>query len=135
MPVSWAGPRTEIATSLSAPAATSRPLSPPTVRHSSLPGSAPVVRFAGAADQAVVVSVQQERDALKSVGLAAAMTTALLTRGVADPTAHLASELGVLAFKRGYAEWSDGERDADHDLAQHALAALDALRAASASLR
>jgi len=84
---------------------------------------------------AVAASIElQERDALKSVGLAAAMTTALIARGVADPTAHLAGELGVLAFKRGYAEWSDGERDAEHDLAQHTLAALDALRAASASL-
>jgi hypothetical protein len=45
----------------------------------------------------------QERDALKNVSLAAAMTTALLARGVADPTAHLASEMGVLALKRGYA--------------------------------
>ncbi|MGI8451582.1 MAG: hypothetical protein ACR2MP_31235 [Streptosporangiaceae bacterium] len=48
----------------------------------------------------------QERDALKIVSLAAAMTTALVARGVPDPTAHLAGELGVLAFKRGYAEWS-----------------------------
>jgi len=63
------------------------------------------------------------------------MTAALLARGVPDPTAHLAGELGVLAFKRGYAEWSEGNGDAEDDLAQHALAALDALRAASASLR
>ena len=46
----------------------------------------------------------QERDALKSVGLAAAMTNALVARGVPDPVAHLASEMGVLAFKRGYSE-------------------------------
>src|SRR3954470_12680477 len=48
----------------------------------------------------------QERDALKSVSLAAAMTAALVDRGVPDLTAQLASELGVLAFKRGFAEWS-----------------------------
>jgi AcrR family transcriptional regulator len=76
----------------------------------------------------------QERDALKSVSLAAAMTTALLARGVPDPTAALASELGVLAFKRGYAEWSDGDRDGKDELAGYTLAALDELRAASASL-
>ena len=53
---------------------------------------------------AVAASTElQERDALKSVGLAAAMTTALIARGVPDPTAHLAGEMGVLAFKRGYA--------------------------------
>jgi hypothetical protein len=62
------------------------------------------------------------------------MTTALLARGVPDPAAHLAGELGVLAFKRGYAEWSEGDRDAEGELAQHTLAALAELRAASASL-
>lgn len=76
----------------------------------------------------------QERDALKSISLAAAMTTALLARGVPDPTAHLAGELGVLAFKRGYTKWSEGERDADDGLAPYALAALEELRAATASL-
>jgi AcrR family transcriptional regulator len=84
---------------------------------------------------AVAASTElQERDALKTVSLAAAMTTALLARGVPDPTAALASELGVLAFKRGFAQWSEGERDAKDDLAGYALAALDELRAASASL-
>ena len=75
----------------------------------------------------------QERDALKSVSLAAAMTTALAARGVPDSTAALAGELGVLAFKRGYAAWSADE-DAAAELAPHALAALEELRAASASL-
>ncbi|MCS7475877.1 TetR/AcrR family transcriptional regulator [Umezawaea endophytica] len=82
---------------------------------------------------AVAASAElQERDALKSVSLAAAMTAALVARGVPDPTAALASEMGVLAFKRGYAEWSEG--DAEDDLARYALAALDELRVASASL-
>ena len=74
----------------------------------------------------------QERDALKSVGMAAAMTDALVARGVPDPVAHLAAELGVLAFKRGFAAWTEG--DSADGLAPHALAALDDLRAASASL-
>jgi AcrR family transcriptional regulator len=76
----------------------------------------------------------RERDALKRVGLAAAMTTALTARGVPDATAELAAELGVLAFKRGYTEWSEGDREAEHDLAHYALAALNELRTASASL-
>lgn len=76
----------------------------------------------------------QEREALKSVGLAAAMTNALIARGVTDTTAQLAAELGLLAFKRGYAQWSDGDRDADNDLAYYTLPALNELRAASASL-
>jgi len=84
---------------------------------------------------AVAASTElQERDALKSVGLAAAMTAALLTRGVPDPTAHPAAELGVLAFKRGYTRWSDGARDDVEWLAPHALAALEELREATASL-
>src|SRR6202034_4306181 len=84
---------------------------------------------------AVAASTElQERDALKSVSLAAAMTTALVARGVPDPTAHLAGELGVLAFKRGYTEWSEGGREAEDELAHYTLAALDELRTASASL-
>jgi AcrR family transcriptional regulator len=84
---------------------------------------------------AVAASTElQERDALKSVGLAAAMTTTLIARGVPDPTAHLAAELGVLAFKRGYTQWIDGDRDDGEGLAQHALAALDDLRTATTSL-
>jgi AcrR family transcriptional regulator len=76
----------------------------------------------------------QERNALKSVGMAAAMTAALVARGIPDPTAHLAAELGVLAFKRGFAEWSEGIGHATDDLAPYALAALDELRAAATSL-
>jgi AcrR family transcriptional regulator len=76
----------------------------------------------------------QERDALKSVQLATAMTAALVARGVPDPAAAVASELGVLAFKRGFAAWSEGGQDAGADLAPYTLAALDELRAASASL-
>jgi len=84
---------------------------------------------------AVAASAElQERDALKSVGLAAAMTTALIARGVPDSTAHLAGELGVLAFKRGYSEWSEGDREAENGLAYYTLAALGELRAATASL-
>jgi AcrR family transcriptional regulator len=76
----------------------------------------------------------QERDALKSVGLAAAMTDALVARGVPDPIAHLAGEMGVLAFKRGYADWVEADRDAEGGLAPFTAAALQDLRAASASL-
>jgi hypothetical protein len=84
---------------------------------------------------AVAASAElRERDALKRVGLAAAMSTALIARGVPDSTAHLAAELGVLAFKRGYAEWSEGDREDGSDLAHHTSAALNELRKATASL-
>jgi len=76
----------------------------------------------------------QERDALKGVSLAVAMSAALGARGVPDPTAHLAAELGVLAIKRGYAAWAGADSDAQNELAQHTLTALDELRASIATL-
>ena len=83
---------------------------------------------------AVAASVElQERDALKTVGLAAALTEALVARGVPEMAAHLSGELGVLAFKRGFARWSEADDDGP-GLAHYALAALDELRAASRAL-
>ncbi|MER7281931.1 TetR/AcrR family transcriptional regulator [Dactylosporangium sp. NPDC000244] len=83
---------------------------------------------------AVAASAElQERDALKSVGLAAAMTAALAARGVPDPIAALAGELGVLAFKRGFQAWSEGD-DARAELGPYTRAALDELRAATLAL-
>jgi AcrR family transcriptional regulator len=84
---------------------------------------------------AVAASAElQERDALKSVGLAAAMTGALMARGVPAPAAHLAAEVGVLAFKRGYEKWSEADDGDAAGLEQHALAALDELRSATRAL-
>jgi AcrR family transcriptional regulator len=96
----------------------------------------PINRELGARLKAAVAANAelQARDALKSVSLAAAMTSALASRGVPDPTAHLAGELGVIAFKRGYAEWAAGDRDTGDELVPYTLAALDELRAASALL-
>ena len=84
---------------------------------------------------AVAASTElQERDALKSVGLAAAMTAALVDRGVPDPIAQLAGELGVLAFKRGFARWSESDQPTADALAARTRSALDELREATASL-
>lgn len=97
----------------------------------------PVNRELGPRLKAAVASNTelQERDALKSVGLAAAMTGALVARGVPEPTAQLAAELGVLAFKRGYAEWSQtGSVASTATLAPYTLAALEQLRTAATSL-
>ncbi len=74
----------------------------------------------------------QERDALKNVGLAAAMAQALLARAVPGTIANLAAELGVLAFKQGFAQWLEADRDAA--LGPYTLAALEDLRTASRSL-
>ena len=75
-----------------------------------------------------------ERDALKSVGLAHAITAALLARDVPRPT-QLAAEMGVLAFKQGYTIWSEGNPDDDAGLTPHAPAALNDLRAATLTLK
>ncbi|OBK52024.1 TetR/AcrR family transcriptional regulator [Mycobacterium sp. 1081908.1] len=75
----------------------------------------------------------QERDALKQVGLAAAMANALRARGIPDRTAALAAELGGLAFKEAFAEWISA--DGDRSLGELARAALDDLRTAAAEIR
>jgi AcrR family transcriptional regulator len=84
---------------------------------------------------AVAASAElRERDALKSVGMAAAMTDALVARGVGVATARLASEMGVLAFGQGFEAWSGSGRTDDEPLAPAVLTALDELRAAAAAL-
>lgn len=75
----------------------------------------------------------QERDTLKQVGLAAAMTEALRARGVPDPAAGLAAELGVLAFKTAFARWSAPGNE--EELAELAGAALHELHTATTQLR
>jgi AcrR family transcriptional regulator len=84
--------------------------------------------------QAVIAanSELQERDALKRTSLAAAMAEALQKRGVPDPTASLAAELGVLAFKRAHASWADPANQ--HEFSELARQSLQELRAASAAL-
>ncbi|MFB2583046.1 TetR/AcrR family transcriptional regulator [Herbiconiux sp. P15] len=75
------------------------------------------------------------RNALKTIGLAAAMSEALQARGVTEPVAQVAAELGVLAFGLGYRRWSEPGDDAPGELATHTRAALAELRAAAAELR
>ena len=48
----------------------------------------------------------QERELLKRARMAAAITEALQARGVDEPTAHLAAEVGVLAFGIAYSRWA-----------------------------
>jgi len=78
----------------------------------------------------------QKRYALKSIGMAAAMVEALKRRDVAEATAQVAAELGVLAFKLGFSRWADPTRDEDPgELVTLTRAAFDELRAAAAELR
>ncbi len=96
----------------------------------------PVNHALGPRLTAVVASSKelQERSLLKSVGLAGAMTDALIGRGIPDSTARLAAEMGLLAFSRGFAEWSTSDEDSGDALARRTLVALDELRVAVAAL-
>lgn len=91
-------------------------------------------RDLGARVQAVIAtnSELQDRNALKQVGMAAAMAQALQGRGVAETSAVIAGELGVLALKRALAQWSPS---ADvSDLARLTREALLELHEAAAAL-
>ncbi|MCD2192438.1 TetR/AcrR family transcriptional regulator [Actinomycetospora endophytica] len=92
-------------------------------------------RTFGARLRQVVASHDElvERDAFKRAGLAAALGAALRERGVADPQAGLAADLGVEAFHRGFGRWSDGE--GTESFGALARAELDALHAAAVALR
>ena len=74
----------------------------------------------------------QERDALKRLGLANAIMSALVKRGVDDTTASLASELGVLALISTQKQWSQTANAVSfRELARQSL---DDLRAATTRL-
>ncbi len=78
----------------------------------------------------------RSRNAMKSIGLAAAMADALRRRGVSEAAAQVSAELGVLAFGLGYRRWADPERgDAPGELVTHTRAAFAELRSATAALR
>ena len=69
----------------------------------------------------------QERELLKRASLAAALADALRLRGVADPDANLAAEVGVIAFHTAFARWiSDPGKQ---DLARLIRESLDQLKA------
>jgi hypothetical protein len=74
----------------------------------------------------------QERQAFKRAGLAAAMADALQKRGVPDPTASIAAQLGVLAFYRAFARWTDPTNQ--RTFTELARQTLDELRAATTTL-
>ena len=94
----------------------------------------PEVRDLGRQLKSVIAanSELQDRDSLKRTNLATAMTEALERRGVPESTASLAGELGVLAFRRAHARWSDPANERSFgDLARQSL---QELRVASTRL-
>ncbi|MER5932394.1 TetR family transcriptional regulator [Streptomyces sp. NPDC002054] len=69
----------------------------------------------------------QEREMIKLASLASALAEALRRRGVADPAATLAAEVGVAAFKVAFGRWIS---EPDHqDLARLVRESLEELRA------
>jgi len=75
------------------------------------------------------------RNAMKSVGMAAAIAEALRRRGVSELSAQVSAELGVLAFGIGYRRWSEVSRADDAgELITHTRAAFAELRTATSAL-
>jgi AcrR family transcriptional regulator len=72
----------------------------------------------------------QERELIKLASLALAVTKALRVRGVPEPAASVAAEVGIAVFKIGFERWVN-ERE-PRDLAAHIRAAVDALKALAA---
>lgn len=96
-----------------------------------LEAAAPVFRerHALARQRQIVIDATpglQERELLKRAALASAMADALRRRGVPDPAASLAAEVGVIAFKTAFARWVSAPDE--HDLAQLIRESLDQLR-------
>ncbi|MFJ4714277.1 TetR/AcrR family transcriptional regulator [Streptomyces sp. NPDC088785] len=69
----------------------------------------------------------REREALKGIGLAAAMARALTRRGLAALEARVIAELGALALKIAYERWS--RETCDDEFGAVARRALDEVRA------
>jgi AcrR family transcriptional regulator len=70
----------------------------------------------------------QERELLKRASLASAMAGALRKRGVTEPAASLAAEVGVIAFKTAYARWiSDPDQQDLSQLIRESLGQLEVM--------
>ncbi|HVW41814.1 MAG TPA: TetR family transcriptional regulator [Amycolatopsis sp.] len=73
----------------------------------------------------------QERELLKAATLTAAMAESLRERGVPEPDASVAAELGTLAFRMSFARWVDPVNDREFaDLARETLGELRTAAAA-----
>jgi AcrR family transcriptional regulator len=79
--------------------------------------------------QAVLASTAslQERELLKLATMATAVADALRARGIAEPSATVAAETGVLVFKIGFQRWVDD--DSVEELSQCISETLEQLRA------
>jgi hypothetical protein len=78
----------------------------------------------------------RERELVKLATLASALGDALRSRGVPDPAASLAAEVGIAAFKVAFARWVEDADDADdardQTLAQIIRETVDQMKAVAA---
>ncbi|MHA4816108.1 TetR/AcrR family transcriptional regulator [Streptomyces aculeolatus] len=72
----------------------------------------------------------RERELIKLATLAAELAQALRRRGVADPAASLAAEVGIAVFKTAFERWTS--EDGEQGLSQLVRAAFDELKAVTA---
>jgi AcrR family transcriptional regulator len=72
----------------------------------------------------------QERELIKLAALAAAMAGALRERGIPEPTASLAAEAGIAAFRIAFERWTT--EDCRPELAKLIRESLDELKALTA---
>jgi AcrR family transcriptional regulator len=94
----------------------------------------PFNRELGPRMEAVIATSEelQERAVLKRVGMAAAIADALQARGVDETSASMAAELGVLAFKVGFDQWTAD--DNERSLGELTASAFDRFRVAMTQL-
>jgi AcrR family transcriptional regulator len=74
----------------------------------------------------------QERELLKRSSLATAITEALHQRGVTEPTASLAAEVGQIAFHTAFARWVSAPDE--QDFSRLIRAALDQVKLVTAGI-
>jgi hypothetical protein len=74
----------------------------------------------------------RERAVFKRAGLTEAIREALEKRGVPDPAASVAAEIGIGAYYRAFEQWAGAA--GDRTLTELTRQALDQLRAAAATL-
>ncbi|MHB8531875.1 MAG: TetR/AcrR family transcriptional regulator [Solirubrobacteraceae bacterium] len=74
----------------------------------------------------------QEREALKGLDLIESMTDAIEQRGVPDPASRVAAQVGALALKIAYEQWSDDA--SGEEFSEIARGTLSELQAASVLL-
>ncbi len=94
----------------------------------------PERRAFGARRRAVIAAHPElrEREALKGLGLTAAMAEALERRGVPDPASRVAAQLGALVMTLAYERWCEPGGDAGFGAAaRRALREVQAATAAS----